>query len=128
MTKNQKLKYKNLILDFAICIKNKKKDQGALTEEYFDLMHYIQELGSLKLTSEKMNISYRKAWGMVHKSEEILGIKLIEMNRGGTDGGRSSLTTDGKRLFDAYSKIRIEFDFTVKKITEDFFITINLEN
>lgn len=43
----------------------------------YELLQLINELGSLKLASEKMGISYRGAWGKIKKTEEIIGRELI---------------------------------------------------
>ncbi len=43
----------------------------------FDLLKKIDELGSLKLASESLGLSYRGAWGKIKRTEEIIGQKLI---------------------------------------------------
>jgi len=43
----------------------------------YELLLLINELGSLKLASEKMGISYRGAWGKIKKTEEVIGKPLI---------------------------------------------------
>lgn len=43
----------------------------------YELLLLIDELGSLKLASEKMGISYRGAWGKIKKTEEVIGKSLI---------------------------------------------------
>ena len=63
----------------------------------YELLHLIDELGSLKLAAEKMGISYRGAWGKIKKTEQILGRELIykENNKEGyklTDFGKEFMT------------------------------------
>jgi len=43
----------------------------------YELLILIDELGSLKLASEKMGISYRGAWGKIKKTEKVIGKSLI---------------------------------------------------
>lgn len=43
----------------------------------YELLKKIDELGSLKLASESLGLSYRGAWGKVKRTEEIIGQKLI---------------------------------------------------
>ena len=43
----------------------------------FELLKKIDELGSLKLASENLGLSYRGAWGKIKRTEEIIGQKLI---------------------------------------------------
>ena len=118
-------KYYNIFLDFAIFLKHKEDGNPVLTEEHFELLLYIGEVGSLAASAEKMKISYRKAWELVRQSEKTLGFQLIEKHRGGRDGGSSMLTPEGKKLIDAYRELRVEFDASVKRIVKDFFQTIN---
>ncbi len=96
-----------------------------LTEEHFDLLLSIAELGSLMASAGRMGISYRKAWGLLRDSEKTLGLQLIEKHRGGRDGGKSVLTPDGASLVEAYRKLRSGFDASVKLLVKDFFRTIN---
>jgi molybdate transport system regulatory protein len=118
-------KYYDIFLDFAIYLKHNRDDHPVLTEEHFELLLYVGELGSLVASAEKMKVSYRKAWELVRQSEKTLGFQLIEKHRGGRDGGNSVLTKDGKKLIEAYKELRVEFDSSVKRIVKDFFQTIN---
>jgi molybdate transport system regulatory protein len=67
----------------------------------YELLHLIDELGSLKLAAEKMGISYRGAWGKIKKTEEILGRELIhkENNKEGY-----KLTEFGKEFMKEFKK------------------------
>lgn len=118
-------KYYDIFLDYEIFLKNKNEGHEVLTQEHFNLFMCIEELGSLVAASERLGMSYRKAWELVRQAESTLGFALIEKHRGGRDGGRSTLTDDGKNLIDAYRALRQEFDSSVKRIVKDFFQTIN---
>lgn len=118
-------KYYDIFLDFSIDLKHKEGGHPILTEEHFELLLHIGDLGSLVASAEKMSISYRKAWELVRQSEKTLGFQLIEKHRGGKDGGNSILTPEGKKLIDAYRELRTEFDASVKRIVKDFFQKIN---
>lgn len=118
-------KYYDIFLDFSIFLKHKEDNHPVLTEEHFELLLNIGELESLAASSEKMKISYRKAWELVRQSEKTLGFQLIEKHRGGHDGGNSILTPEGVKLIEAYKELRVEFDSSVKRIVKDFFQTIN---
>jgi len=118
-------KYYDIFLDFSIFLKHKDDGHPVLSEEHFELMLNIGELGSLAASAEKMKISYRKAWELVRQSEKTLGFVLIEKHRGGKDGGNSTLSADGLKLVEAYKELRVEFDASAKRIVKDFFKTIN---
>lgn len=118
-------KYYDIFLDFTISLKHKEDGHPVLTEEHFELLLFIGELGSLAASAEKIKISYRKAWELVRQSEKTLGFQLIEKHRGGRDGGNSILTPEGKKLIEAYKELKVKFDTSVKKLVKDFFQTIN---
>lgn len=118
-------KYYDIFLDFSIALKHKEDGHPILTEEHFELLLNVLELGSLVASAEKMKISYRKAWELVRQSEKTLNFQLLEKHRGGKDGGKSVLTKEGQKLIDAYKELRMEFDSATKRIVKFFFQTIN---
>ena len=64
------------------------------------LLEKIEECGSLKKAAEDMGMSYRAAWGKLKKTEEVLGFRLIEKDRGNRKGYR--LTEAGMALKTSY--------------------------
>ena len=60
------------------------------------LLHYIVQHKSLRAAAQQMNMSYSKAWKIVHEAEEQLGFPLIETISGGARGGGSYLTRQGE--------------------------------
>lgn len=64
------------------------------------LLSKIQRHGSLRKAAEEMGMSYRAAWGKIKKSEEILGVKLIDQIGSKREGYQ--LTESGKALMDSY--------------------------
>ena len=73
-----------------------KQGQVVLSMWRVQLLQAIVETGSISAAAEKMNISYRRAWDKIHESEERLGVKLVETQTGGVDGGGSQLTSAGQ--------------------------------
>jgi molybdate transport system regulatory protein len=74
------------------------------------LLKNIDEYGSLKKASEKMKMSYRAAWGKIKKTEEILGVKLV--NKVGTNRKGYQLTKFGKEFME---KFMLWFDHVEKE-------------
>jgi molybdate transport system regulatory protein len=66
------------------------------------LLQAIEKHGSINQAAKEINISYRKAWGYIKAMEERLGIKLIERQTGGKDGGGAILTTEAKEFLKRY--------------------------
>jgi len=117
-------KYFNVFLDYRLWLKT-IDDKGIMGDGCFLLLNEIKNKGSLKEAAEKLEVSYRKAWGIIKKSENILGFKLVDKYRGGKDGGHSFLTTDGINLIHAYLELKNDIDVSIKKVTKKFFHQIN---
>jgi molybdate transport system regulatory protein len=117
-------KYYDVFLKFKVRLENTDKE-GILGDGKFELINFIDQLGSLKAAADKTGISYRKAWGNVKDAEEKLGFLLVEKHRGGKHGGNSILTTEGKKLIEAYKELLVEFDDAIYQITKKFFNKVN---
>ncbi len=61
-----------------------------------ELLHHVEQTGSLNQASKKMQMSYNKACRMVNKIERVMGFRFIERTSGGKNGGGSVLTAEGK--------------------------------
>lgn len=79
------------------------------------LLNIIDETGSIKAASEKLGISYRRAWGYIQKLEERLDIQLVEHQIGGKDGGGSTLTKKAYKFLKKYERIRKDINKYVDK-------------
>lgn len=81
------------------------------------LLHMVAYSGTVKVASEKIGISYSKAWKMLAALEERLGFPLLKRQHGGEAGGMSILTEDGRKLLFCYE----QYAKAVKKYAEDTF-------
>ena len=94
------------------------------------MLEAIDRNRSLKAAAEELNMSYRSLWGKIKKSEDLLGIKLLEKKVGGGGGG-STLTPEAKRLVTDFQALqdgvarqldrqcRGLFSFAVKKRSKE---------
>ena len=71
------------------------------------LLRQIKETSSLSKAARQMGMSYRHAWGVVHRMEEICGQKILKSVRGGAERGQSILTDAGERILEEFDS-RIE--------------------
>lgn len=117
-------KYYDVFLDYCIWLKN-VNNENIMNEDCLGLLMDIKSTGSLKQAAGKQQMSYRKAWGAIRKSEEMLGFKLVDKHRGGKDGGHSFLTIEGDNLVMAYDELRQDIRSSIKKVTKKFFNKIN---
>jgi len=68
------------------------------------LLELIDETGSIREAADSMGMSYRHAWGMLRKVSSAVGGEVVESVRGGSGGGRTTLTTLGRRVLSEYRK------------------------
>jgi molybdate transport system regulatory protein len=75
-----------------------------------DLLGRIEETGSIQKAAEEIGMSYRHAWGFLQKMEKRGGIKLVETQVGGREGGGAKLTPSGKDFLKRYLAFREGLD------------------
>ncbi len=86
-----------------------------------ELLHGVEEYGSLKRAAQSMRMSYSKAWTHVKRAEQICGAKLTRPAVGGEGGGGSSLTEEGAWLLHAYDCFVKEADEKAGELMEKYF-------
>lgn len=69
------------------------------------LLQAIDRYGSINQAAKEINISYRKAWSYIKAMEERLGIKLVERQAGGRNGGGARLTEEAKDFLRKYEAL-----------------------
>jgi molybdate transport system regulatory protein len=102
-----------------------KEDDIVINEEGFTLLTEIKREQSIVAAARNMGISYRKAWGLLREIENVLGFQLVGKHRGGKDGGKTDLTSEGVELTDAFSKLKSDLDMDVHDTVKTFFKSIN---
>jgi molybdate transport system regulatory protein len=95
-----------------------KSVEGVFGDGKWRLLEAIDRTGSLSAASESLRISYRKAWGDLNKAQDALNVALVEKQRGGNIGGRTILTSEGKKWLKAYTKFRADVEKVVEKSYE----------
>jgi molybdate transport system regulatory protein len=94
---------------------NTEEAEGVFGDGKWRLLSAIEKEGSLRAASDKLGISYRKAWGDLKKAEEALGVELVAKQRGGSCGGGSGLTEAGKKWVRSYAKFRSDIEKATKQ-------------
>jgi 8-oxo-dGTP diphosphatase len=94
----------------------KRDDRFVMSEGRARLLRLIEKYGSLARAADEMGMSYRHAWGVVKKIEEIIGEKVVFSERGGQEGGTSVLTPDGEKLLEQYENQKRVFDEQLKML------------
>jgi molybdate transport system regulatory protein len=74
-----------------------------------ELLQLIEETGSINQAAKKMGMSYKKAWEIVSRLNEIVGSPMVITATGGEKGGGSSLSAEAKYLIGYYQTLRDKF-------------------
>jgi molybdate transport system regulatory protein len=96
------------------------KDEGILGDGKWQILKAIEEHGSLKAATRSLGITYRRTWGDLKKIEEMLGFPILEKERGGKEGGKSSLTPEGRKLVQAFDVFHEKVDDVIEKAFDEF--------
>jgi molybdate transport system regulatory protein len=92
-----------------------KDIEGVFGDGKWRLLKAIDRTGSLSAASKSLRISYRKAWGDLNKAQDTLNVALVEKQRGGKIGGKTTLTGEGKKWVKAYAKFRSDVEKAIEK-------------
>jgi len=66
------------------------------------LLRKVKDMGSLSKAAKEMGMSYRHAWGIVHRISQNAGGDVVHSIRGGREGGVTSLTPFGEEILREY--------------------------
>lgn len=94
-----------LHVDLEIGLVREKRFFDGETEA---LLVQIELTGSVREACRRLNISYSRGLRMLEGAEEELGFALTQRRQGGTGGGQTSLTREGKLFLERYAAFRQE--------------------
>jgi molybdate transport system regulatory protein len=103
---------------FKIWLDNNGKAFG---EGPYRLLKGVEKAGSLHQAAMDLGMSYRKAWLTIHAVEAKLGFLLLDRKIGGTSGGGSMLTDEGKAFIGRYEGFRADAEKSLDEIYEKHF-------
>lgn len=83
--------------------------------EVVEFLIAVDWLGSMNQACKEVKISYSKAWNMINEVESQLGYTVIGRKAGGTRGGSSHLTYEGRLLVEKYLQLRDEVEAVAEK-------------
>ena len=76
-----------------------------LGEGRVQLLKTINETGSLSKAARSLNISYKKAWGLINSVNKSAKKPVTNNTIGGKGGGGAKLTDYGKTLINTFDEI-----------------------
>src|SRR5215213_6315762 len=79
-------------------------DRLVMSDYRARLLERIGATGSLASAATEMGLSYRRAWGKVKELEANLGFPLVKSEVGGSGGGHTELTDEGRAFLASYQR------------------------
>jgi len=80
------------------------------------LLERVDKFGSIAAAARSMKLGYRNAWLWVEAANRLAPSPLVEKVAGGSGGGRTRLTEEGKKAVAQYKQLRAKFEEFVKKV------------
>jgi len=102
-------------------------DTGILGDGKWQMLKLIEEKGSMKAACDVLGYTYRRTWGNLKKIEQFFGFPLLEKQRGGSDGGHTVLTEEGRRLVRAFDTFHSNVDKHIQQGFEQFIRDLKIE-
>jgi molybdate transport system regulatory protein len=78
------------------------------------LLRAIDETGSITAAAAELEVPYRRAWERIQDMERCLGAPLVMTEIGGSSGGGSQLTPEGRALLTRFDKFAQGFEEEVQ--------------
>ena len=114
MEKSFEKKLSGIQMHYKIWLSD-KDGQGILGDGKWKILKLIEEKGSIKAACDELGWTYRRTWGNLKKIELFFGFPLLEKHRGGSDGGTTKLTHEGKKLVRAFDRFHFSVDSLIGK-------------
>ena len=74
-----------------------------------ELLHHIQQTGSINQAAKAMRMSYKRAWELVHSMNTLSDFPLVTTQTGGEKGGGATVTTEGEKYLAHYRALHERF-------------------
>ena len=78
---------------------------AALGPGMVQLLEQVAAHGSIRAAAASMRMSYRKAWLLIQKMQEVFGGPVVTSAIGGSTGGGSQLTQLGVVLLETFRRV-----------------------
>ncbi|QMU27844.1 winged helix-turn-helix domain-containing protein [Adhaeribacter radiodurans] len=100
------------------------EDDRFLGPGRIELLHKIQESGSISKAATAMGMSYRKAWDLVASMNQQAATPLVMAQIGGKKGGGALVTEVGQQAILRYSALQERFQAFLQTESQNLSQTI----
>ena len=80
------------------------------------MLEKIDDLGSIAAAARSMGLGYRNAWLWIQTANRLAGTPLVEKVTGGTGGGHTRLTEQGRKAVAQYKELHAKFEDFLKSL------------
>ena len=91
---------------------------GGLNERLFHLLEAIARIGSINRAARDVGLSYKGAWEMVERANNLSPQILVSTAIGGRHGGGTQLTPAGKELLTLFTSLQEEHRRFLEKLNQ----------
>ena len=91
---------------------------GGLGERLFRLLAAIDSMGSINQAAKDVGLTYKGAWEMIERANNLSPKILVSTATGGRSGGGTRLTPAGKAFLQLFTQIREEHDRFLEHINQ----------
>lgn len=109
----------------SIWIKGELKLAESLDRRIIDLLNAIGESGSLNQAAKQVGLSYKGAWQIIERTNNSSPKTLVETVKGGTRGGGTVLTDEGRALIALFEDLEQQHQNFLKQLNQK--LTENVE-
>src|SRR4051795_1874101 len=71
---------------------------------YFRFLRAVEESGTIRHAGKTVGWSYRTCLNRIRRMEGILGLRVLETERGGSSGGGARLSPEARRLIGVFDR------------------------
>jgi molybdate transport system regulatory protein len=89
-----------------------------LLEKRIELLHAIEENGSISKAAKAVPMSYKSAWEAVDVMNTLSPEPIVYRETGGKDGGGTTVTAYGRTLLENYAVLKREHTRFIERLSE----------
>jgi molybdate transport system regulatory protein len=92
---------------------------GALDSRMIELLRAIEQSGSINQATKQVGLSYKGAWQMIERANNLAPKVLITTATGGSKGGGTQLTTAGLSLLKLFTRLELQHRQFLQQLNQD---------
>ena len=92
---------------------------GALDSRMIELLRAIEQSGSINQATKQVGLSYKGAWQMIERANNLAPKVLITTTTGGSKGGGTRLTAAGLSLLKLFTRLELQHRQFLQELNQD---------